>query len=96
MAAGLRVLVVVYHARLHLEEQHHGVIFMNGVVAVHGPVSDEVAEAEEERVRLVELEPRDIFSRDLDVRNTVAVGAAVAAAAATIPAAAPSIAAVAT
>src|SRR3954451_24494125 len=40
----LRVGVVVNHAGLNLEEQHHGVIFVNRVVAVHGPVPLEVAE----------------------------------------------------
>src|SRR5882672_1547047 len=82
VAAGLRILVVVNHAGLHLEEQHHGVIFMNGVVAVHGPVTLKVAEAEEESSILIELKLGDIFARDLDVGNTRAGGADAATAAA--------------
>src|SRR5205085_784597 len=75
MAAGLRILVVVGHAGLHLEEQHHGVIFVHGVVAVHGPVPLEVAEAEEECGVLVELKPRDILARDLYVGDAGPGGA---------------------
>src|SRR5437588_6717361 len=82
MAAGLRVLVVVNDAGLHLEEQHHGVIFVDGVVAVHGPVPLEVAEAEEECGVLVELKPRDILARDLHVGDAGPGGADAAAAAA--------------
>src|SRR5712692_6036807 len=96
MAAGLRCLVVIDDARLHLKDEHHRVIFMHGVVAVHGVVPREVAEAEEEGVRLVELEPGDVFSRYLDGRHTESVGAAVAAAAGAVPAAAPSVAAIST
>src|SRR6266568_432917 len=87
-------LFVICHVWLHLEEQHHGVIFVNGVVAVHGPIPLKVAEAGEEGVRLVELEPGDVLPGNLHGRHSVAVGAAVTAVAAAIPAAAPSVAAV--
>src|SRR5437763_15490588 len=76
MAAGLRILVVVGHAGLHLEEQHHGVIFVHGVVAVHGPVPLEGAEAEEERGVLVGLKPRGILARHFHVGDAGAGGGA--------------------
>ena len=75
LAARLGILVVVSHAWLHLEEQHHGVIFVNGVVAVHGPVPLEVTEAEEEGSILIELKLGDILARHLHVGNTSAGGA---------------------
>ena len=70
MAAGLRILVVVNHAGLHLEEQHHRMIFVNRVVAVHGPIALEVAEAEEESSVLVKLKSRDILARHFDIWDT--------------------------
>ena len=78
----LRILIVVSHARLHLEEQHHGVIFMNGVVAVHRPVSLEVAEAGEDLNVFIGLQPGSVLARHLNVGNIRARGADAAAAAA--------------
>lgn len=75
MAAGLRILVVVNHAGLHLEEQHHRVILVNSVVAVHGPISLKVAEPEEDGGILIKLKPRDILARYFYVRNAGARGA---------------------
>src|SRR5690348_15235305 len=48
-------------------------------MAVHRPVSAEVAEAEEERIRLVELEPGHVLPGDLDGGHAVSVDAPVVA-----------------
>jgi hypothetical protein len=39
------------------------VIFMNGVVAVHGPIAAKIAEAEEELNLLAELQAHHVFPR---------------------------------
>src|SRR5260370_31196318 len=44
-------------------------VFMNGVVAVHGPVAAKIAEAEEELNRLVERQATDVFPRVFHPRN---------------------------
>src|SRR5882762_8885190 len=81
-AADLGILVVVGHARLYLEEQHHGVIFVNDVVAVHRPIALKVAEAEEDLHIFVGLQSRDVFARHLNVGNVRSRGADAAATAA--------------
>src|SRR5947209_18738638 len=65
----LWILVVVNHVGLHLEEQHHGVIFVNRVVTVHRPVTLKVAEAEKDRRVLIELKPSHILARYLHTRH---------------------------
>src|SRR5258706_5855247 len=65
MAAGLRILVVVNHVWLYLEEQHHGVIFVNGVVAVDGVVAHEIAEARERCNIFLALQAGRVFSPNL-------------------------------
>src|SRR5712692_1477403 len=96
MAIGLGILVVINDAGLHLEHEQHGVIFVHRVVAVHGPVAFEIAEAEEERVRLVELEPGHVLPCDLHGWHAVCIGAAVAAIAAAVSGTAPSVATIST
>src|SRR5216683_402954 len=73
----LRILVVIDDVGLHLPEQHHRVVLVYGVVTVHWVVSREVAEAEEERVRFVELEPGHVFARHLHYRHAVRVDPAI-------------------
>ncbi len=42
-------------------QQHHGVVFMDGVVAVHGPVAAKIAEAGEELNLFAELEATHVL-----------------------------------
>src|SRR5262245_61049414 len=66
-AAGLRIPVVVCYVVLHLKEQHHRVVFMNDVVAVHRPVTHKIPEAEEGRDVLAKLQPYSILAGYLNI-----------------------------
>ena len=58
---------------VYVEPQHHRVVFVNRVVAVHGVAPDEVAEAEEQFDIVVLSQPHDILAAPLDCGRRVAV-----------------------
>src|SRR5262249_49824093 len=53
----------------NLPYQHHGMIFMHEVVAVHRIPAEEIAEPEEKMHRVIELDPHHVFSRCLYERR---------------------------
>src|SRR5438552_8545434 len=63
----LRSGVVVVRVILHRPQQHHGVVLVNRVVAVHGIVPPEVPEAHHQLDLLVELQPDDVLPGEFDV-----------------------------
>src|SRR5437762_11841972 len=63
----LRVRIVVVRVILDRPEQHHGVVLVNRVVAVHGIVPPEVPEAHHQLDLLVELQLDDVLPGEFDV-----------------------------
>ena len=60
---------------INVESQHHRVVFVNHVVAVHWVAPHEVAEAEEQFDVIVLSQPHDILAAPLDCRRRVSVSA---------------------
>src|SRR5262245_26404740 len=52
---------------LHLPEQHHLMVFVDGVVAVHRIAAAEIAEPHDQLDLLVELQSHDILPREFHV-----------------------------
>ena len=62
------LLVVVSHV-INVKPQHHGVIFVNGVVTVHRIASDKVAETEIDLYVVSLAKPDNVLASALDQRR---------------------------
>ena len=60
---------------VNVKPQHHRVVFVNRVVAVHRIAPDEITETEEQFNVIVLAEPHDILAASLDCRGRVSVSA---------------------
>ena len=61
----ITILVVIAHI-IYIEPQHHRMVLVNRVVAVHWVAPDEVPEAKEEFDIVTLAKPHDVLATPLD------------------------------
>ena len=69
----MRTLLVVVPHVIYVEPQHHGVVLVNRVVAVHRVAPDEVSEAEEKCNVVAISQPHDILAAPFNFNRQVPV-----------------------